>query len=120
MKSACSPFRPAGPYQVPRNNAERMFFITINILGTCLYSAVVGQMAVLVANMNTIGLRHKQKEDMTMVSESGLSFPVAHVSQASRCGLLTPSRAPPLLTPSGCAPLRRGSPAGGQARAVLL
>ncbi len=44
---------------MPRNNAERLFFIFINILGTCLYSAVVGQMAVLVANMNTIGLRHK-------------------------------------------------------------
>ncbi|GAX77256.1 hypothetical protein CEUSTIGMA_g4702.t1 [Chlamydomonas eustigma] len=55
-----------GNNQTPRNDAERVFFICVNILGTCFYSAVVGQMAVLVANMNTIGLRHKQKEDMTM------------------------------------------------------
>ena len=45
--------------QVPLNDAERIYFIVVGILGTCFYSAVVGQMSVLVANMNTVGLRHK-------------------------------------------------------------
>jgi hypothetical protein len=44
--------------QVPLNNDERVFFIVVGILGVCFYSAVVGQMSVLVANMNTVGLRH--------------------------------------------------------------
>ena len=46
------------PSQIPLNNDERVFFITVGILGVCFYSAVVGQMSVLVANMNTVGLRH--------------------------------------------------------------
>ena len=49
---------PLLPSQIPLNNDERVFFITVGILGVCFYSAVVGQMSVLVANMNTVGLRH--------------------------------------------------------------
>ena len=45
--------------QVPRNNAERVFFILTNILGTCFYAAVLGQMALLVTSLNTVALRHK-------------------------------------------------------------
>ena len=55
-----------GNYQVPTNNAERVFFIIIGILGTCFYAAAVGQMSVLIANMSIVSLRHKQKRDMTM------------------------------------------------------
>eukprot|EP00798_Chlamydomonas_sp_ICE-L_P018042 gene18042-24459_t len=47
-----------GNNQEPVNNAERTFFIVIGILGTCFYSAVVGQMAVLVANMAPVAMRH--------------------------------------------------------------
>ena len=45
--------------QVPLNNAERVFFIITNILGTCFYAAILGQMALLVASINTVALRHK-------------------------------------------------------------
>jgi hypothetical protein len=55
-----------GNYQVPSNNAERVFFIIVGILGTCFYAAAVGQMSVLIANMSIVSLRHKQKRDMTM------------------------------------------------------
>lgn len=48
-----------GNNQTASNNLERVFMIIVAILGTCCWSAVVGQMAVLVANMNTVGLRHR-------------------------------------------------------------
>lgn len=48
-----------GDNKASANNLERCYFVLILILGACFYSAVVGQMAVLVANMNIVGLRHR-------------------------------------------------------------
>lgn len=45
--------------QVPLNNAERVFFIVCGVCGTCFYAAVVGQMALLVASLNIVSIRHK-------------------------------------------------------------
>ncbi|GIL58478.1 hypothetical protein Vafri_13605 [Volvox africanus] len=47
------------------NNYERLFFILALVAGACFYSAVVGNMALLVANMNTVAVRFRQKLDMT-------------------------------------------------------
>ncbi|GFH08072.1 cyclic nucleotide-binding domain-containing protein, partial [Haematococcus lacustris] len=55
-----------GNNQPSHNNLERVFMVLVLILGAIFYSAVVGQMAVLVATMNTVGLRHRTKEDQTM------------------------------------------------------
>ncbi|KXZ53117.1 hypothetical protein GPECTOR_7g1007 [Gonium pectorale] len=43
------------------NNFERTFFVVVLIAGTFFYSAVVGQMATLVATMNVAVNRHGQK-----------------------------------------------------------
>lgn len=40
------------------NNYERVFMVVVLIMGTFLYSAVVGQMAMLVATMNVAINRH--------------------------------------------------------------
>ncbi|GIL81620.1 hypothetical protein Vretifemale_10634, partial [Volvox reticuliferus] len=48
-----------------QNNYERLFFILALVAGACFYSAVVGNMALLVANMNTVAVRFRQKLDMT-------------------------------------------------------
>ncbi len=55
-----------GNSQIAYNNLERVFMIMVLIMGACFYSAMVGQMAVLVANMNTVALRHRTKQDTTM------------------------------------------------------
>ena len=48
-----------GNYQVPLNNSERILFIFIGILGVCMYAAIVGQMSMLVADMDVIAIRHR-------------------------------------------------------------
>ncbi len=40
------------------NNYERTFYVVVLIAGTFFYSAVVGQMATLVATMNVAVNRH--------------------------------------------------------------
>jgi hypothetical protein len=47
-----------GDNVTPYNNFERTFFVLVLIAGTFFYSAVVGQMATLVATMNVAVNRH--------------------------------------------------------------
>ncbi len=55
-----------GNVQPSYNNLERCFMIVVLIMGACFYSAMVGQMAVLVANVNAVAQRHRTKQDTTM------------------------------------------------------
>ncbi|KXZ50270.1 hypothetical protein GPECTOR_17g909 [Gonium pectorale] len=41
------------------NNYERLFYIICLVAGACFYSAVVGNMALLVANMNIVSVRYR-------------------------------------------------------------
>ena len=52
--------------QLAYNDYERVFMIISLLLGACFYSGVMGQMTLLVANMNIVASRHKQKKDTTM------------------------------------------------------
>ncbi|KAG2485209.1 hypothetical protein HYH03_015996 [Edaphochlamys debaryana] len=47
------------------NNYERVFYTVVEMLGIFFYSAIVGQMATLVATMNVAVNRHAQKGIMT-------------------------------------------------------
>ncbi|KAG1665646.1 hypothetical protein FOA52_011240 [Chlamydomonas sp. UWO 241] len=55
-----------GDNLTPLNDKERLFFIIASILGTCFYSAMLGQMALLVANLNIVASRHNQRQDITL------------------------------------------------------
>eukprot|EP00955_Chlamydomonas_euryale_P046480 353436-Chlamydomonas_euryale.AAC.20 len=65
----------------PLNDSERIFFIFVSIGGTCFYSAMLGQMALLVANLNVVASRHKQRSDISMEVLRYMGIPDADVKR---------------------------------------
>ncbi|PNH06237.1 Cyclic nucleotide-gated cation channel alpha-3 [Tetrabaena socialis] len=66
------------------NNYERAFFVLVLIGGTFFYSAVVGQMATLVATMNVAVNRHGQKLLMVQDALRYAGVPESHSESVQR------------------------------------
>ncbi|GMH39832.1 hypothetical protein BSKO_07736 [Bryopsis sp. KO-2023] len=48
----------------PNNNVERSFCCVVLVLGACFYATVVGNMALLVNNLNATSARHNKRKDV--------------------------------------------------------
>ncbi|KAG2436218.1 hypothetical protein HXX76_006530 [Chlamydomonas incerta] len=60
------------------NSYERVFFVITLLAGACFYSAVVGNMAILIASMNTVSVRYRQRLDMTQDALRYMKVPEQH------------------------------------------
>ncbi|KAK9824343.1 hypothetical protein WJX72_009567 [[Myrmecia] bisecta] len=54
---------------------ERIFVSVVLLLGACFYAIVVGNMSVLVSNLNATAARHRQRQDMVVQSARYLALP---------------------------------------------
>ncbi|GFR48311.1 hypothetical protein Agub_g10192 [Astrephomene gubernaculifera] len=70
-----------GDNAVALNNYERVFFVVALLCGACFYSAVVGNMALLVANLNTVAVRYRQRLDMTQDALRYMRVPEAQIER---------------------------------------
>ncbi|CAG9460829.1 unnamed protein product [Pedinophyceae sp. YPF-701] len=48
----------------PTNNLERFYCSLVLLVGACFYASVVGNMALLVSNLNATAARHKHKQEL--------------------------------------------------------
>lgn len=49
-----------------RSSIEKIYSVIMLILGACFYATVVGNMALLISNMNVTAARHKQRKTVVM------------------------------------------------------
>lgn len=57
-------FKFAGNDIGPENDVERVYCTGVLVLGACFYAIVVGNMSLLVNNLNPTASRHKFKKDI--------------------------------------------------------
>lgn len=48
----------------PANDVERLYVSVVLLVGACFYASVVGNMALLVSNLNATNARHKHKQEL--------------------------------------------------------
>lgn len=51
---------------VPVNNAERLYASIVLLIGAMFYATIIGNMALLVSNLNATNARHKHKQELVM------------------------------------------------------
>ncbi len=64
-----------GDNVTPQNNWEYIFCCVVLVIGACFMATVVGNMALLVSNMNITAARHRTKMDLITDTVRYLGMP---------------------------------------------